>query len=155
MLKNLSLIPKIMKIREKKMTTLCIGNCSTATRLQKIWTKSICLMLQCFGWLRHFFGKRYQKTDCTSFPQFFLGYNILFGENSWWNQTQPNLTFLWNRHVYLTFNTSGTVLVRDIKELIAFLFHSFFLTTTYFLGKIHGETKPNQIWPFSEIGMFI
>ena len=122
-----------------------------SNHIAKNLNKNHMSLLQCFGWLQHFFGKRYQKTDCTSFPQFFLGYNILSGENSRWNQTKPNLTFLWNRHVYLTFNTSGTVLVRDIKKTIALLFHSFFLATTYFLGKIHGETKPNQIWPFSQL----
>ena len=88
LLKNLSLIPIIMKIREKKMTTLCIGNCSTATRLQKIWTKSKC-------------------------------------------------------HCCSALDGCSTFLVRDIKKLIALLFHSFFLAITYFLRKIHGETKPN------------
>ena len=86
--------------QRKKMTTLCIGNCSTATTLLKIWTKTIC-------------------------------------------------------HCCSALDGCSTFLVRDIKKLIALLFHSFFLATTYFLGKIHGETKPNQIWPFSEIGMFI
>ena len=67
----------------------------------------------------------------------------------------PHRSELQIMKIMKTLDGRGNFLVRDIKKPIALLFHSFFLATTYFLGKIHGETKPNQIRPFSEIGMFI
>ena len=42
-----------------------------------------------YKYLQHCFGKKYSKFNCTSFPQFFVGFNIFLRENS---GAKPNQT---------------------------------------------------------------
>ena len=89
-----------------------------------------------------------------------MGIRLKFFSKSYlkhWNTPMqvPHRLELQNMKIMKTLDGRGNFLVIDIKKPIALLFHSFFLATTYSLGKIHGQTKPNQIWSFSEIGMFI
>ena len=63
-----------------------------------------------------------------------------------WNTPMqvPHRSELQIMKIMKTFDGRGNFLVRDIKKPIALLFHSFFLATTYFLGKNHGGAEPTQ-----------